>query len=71
MISEKINFVKLEKYEGGPLKFGDDTHTKICGKFSINFDGKHNTYDVLNFKILRHNLLSIGKLCRKGYHIMF
>jgi hypothetical protein len=67
MINDKIKFVKIEKYDGGCVGFGDDTSTKICGKGCIIFYSKHNTNDVYYVKGLRHNLLSVGKMCRKGY----
>lgn len=69
--SDKSKFFKLEKYEGGLVKFGDDTSAKICGKCSINFYGNHNRNDVPYVKGLRHNVLSVRKMCSKGYNIMF
>jgi hypothetical protein len=46
MNGDKSKFVKLDKYDGGLVKFGDDIGTKICAIGSISFDGKNNTYDV-------------------------
>lgn len=63
--------VKIEKYDGGLVRFGDDLGAKICGIGSISFDGKHNIEGVYYIKGLRHNLLSIGKMCSKGYNLMF
>lgn len=71
MTSDKSNFVKHEKYDGGFFRFGYDTSAKIFGKGSINFDGKHNTNDVYYVKGLKNNLLSFGKMCSKGYDIKF
>lgn len=61
MMGDKSKFIKLEKFESCLVKFHDDKSTNICGKGSINFDGKHNTDDVLFVKGLRHNLLSVAQ----------
>jgi len=61
----------LEKYDGGLVRFGDNAVGKICGKRSISFDGKHNTDNVLYVKGLKHNLLSVGQMCDKGYDLRF
>jgi len=71
MIGDKSKFIKLEKFDGGVVRFGGDEAAKICGKGSISFDGKHNTNDVLYVKGLKHNLLSVGYMCNKGCNLMF
>lgn len=60
MTDDKIKFVKLEKYDGGSVRFGDNKTTQIVGIGSISFDGKHNTNNVYFVKGLHHSLLSFG-----------
>lgn len=60
MTGDKSKFVRLEKYEGGVVKFGDDKVGIICGRGSISLDGKDNIDDVLYVECLKHNLLSVG-----------
>jgi hypothetical protein len=60
MIGDKRNFVSMENYEGGVVRFGDDKYGIIHGRGSISLDGKHNTNDFLYVEGLKHNLLSIG-----------
>ena len=43
----------------------------IKGKGSITLDGKTNIEDVFFVDGLKHNLLSVGKLVEKGYHLQF
>lgn len=50
MAGDKSNFVKLQKYDGGLIMFGDDTSTKIYGKGLIIVDGNHKIDDVIYLK---------------------
>ena len=47
MKGDKRKFVSLEKYDGGVVRFGDNTAGLIHGRRCISLDGKHNTDDVL------------------------
>jgi len=60
MTSDKSQFINFEKYEGGIMKFGDNSAGRIHGRGSISFDGKNNTNDILYVEGLKHNLLSVG-----------
>lgn len=71
MIHDKSKFVKLEKFDGGVVRFGEDHMAKIFGIGSINFDGKHNTNNVFYVKHLNHNILSVGQMCGNGYNLVF
>jgi hypothetical protein len=71
MICDNINFVSMEKYEGGVVIFGDDKASIISGRGSISLDGKHNTDDVLYVEGLKHNILSVGQIVDKGYDLQF
>ncbi|GLJ44625.1 hypothetical protein SUGI_0937950 [Cryptomeria japonica] len=50
MTGDKSKFVKLDKYDGGSVRFEDDQTTQIVGIGSISFDGKHNTNNVYYVK---------------------
>lgn len=41
----------------------------ICGKATITIDGKNKTKDLLYVKGLRYNLLSVSKICNKGFNV--
>lgn len=60
MTSDKSKFVKLNKYDGGNVRFKDDQTTQIVGIGSISFDGKHNNNNIYYLNGLHHNLLSVG-----------
>lgn len=71
IISDKSKFVKIEKYDGGVVRFGDGQTTKILGIGSISLDGKHNTDNVFYVKVLNHNLLSVVQICGNRYNFVF
>lgn len=71
MTSDKSRFVKLDKYDGGTVRFRDDQTTQIVGIDSIYFDGKHNTDNVYYVKGLNHNILSVSQMCENGYNVVF
>jgi len=60
MTGDKSKFISMERYEGGIVKFGDNSIGRICGRGSISLDGKNNTNDVLYVEGLKHNLLIVG-----------
>lgn len=38
MIGDRRNFINLNKWNGGSIKFGDEGSTQICGKGTITID---------------------------------
>jgi len=60
MTGDKDKFLDLERYEGGMVKFGDNSAGRIRGRGTISFDGKSKTGNVLYVEGLKHNLLSVG-----------
>jgi hypothetical protein len=71
MTSDRHNFVKLNKYDGGIVKFANNTPRLIIGRGPISFDGKTYIDDVLFFDGLKHNLLSVGQILDKDYRLRF
>jgi hypothetical protein len=60
MTSDKSNFVSMEMYESGVVRFGDHKVGIIHGRGSISINGNNNTNDVLYVEGLKHNILSVG-----------
>lgn len=71
MTSDKNKFVELAMFDGGVVRFGDNTPKSIIGIGSITLDGKINTDDVFLVEGLKHNLLSVSQLVGKGYILEF
>lgn len=59
MTSDKRKLVRMEKYDGGIVRFGDKKSCVICGRGLIYLDCKHNTNDVLYVEGLKNNLFSV------------
>jgi hypothetical protein len=71
IIGDQRKFVSLKK-KGGNVAFGDDSTTKILGKGTVNL-GSENVKDkkFLLVEYLKHNLLSVSKICDQGYTLTF
>jgi hypothetical protein len=71
MTGDQDKFVILKK-RGGNVAFGDDSSTKILGKGIVKL-GKENVKagKVLLVEDLKHNLLSVNKICDQGYTLTF
>ena len=71
MTGDQRKFFSLNK-KGGNVAFGDDSSTKILVKGTVNL-GSENVKErkVLLVEDLKHNLLSVSKICDQGYTLMF
>jgi hypothetical protein len=71
MTRDQSKFVSLKK-RGGNVAFGDESSTKILGKGTVNL-GRENVKEgkVLLVEDLKHNLLSVSKICDQGYTLTF
>jgi hypothetical protein len=71
MTGDQSKFVILKK-KGGPVAFGDDSSTKILGKGIVNLGSENvKAGKVLLVEYMKHNLLSISKICDQGYTLTF
>jgi hypothetical protein len=71
MIKDQSKFVILKK-KGGNVEFGDDSSTKILGKETVNLGSENvKAGKFLLVEYLKHNLLSVNKICDQGYTLMF
>lgn len=71
MTTDKSKFLKLDKYDGDSVRLEDGQTTQIVGIGSISFDGNHITYNVYYMNGLHHNILSVGKMYKNGYNVVF
>jgi hypothetical protein len=71
MIGDQRKFVILKK-RGGNVAFGDDSSTKILGKGTVKLgSGNVKAGKVLLVEYLKHNVLSVNKICDQGYTLTF
>lgn len=71
MTGEKRKFIELKKCKEGSVSIGDNTTIKICGKGILSLDGNKKKKDVLYFKRLKHDLLSVSQMCDNGHKVTF
>jgi hypothetical protein len=71
MTGDQRKFVSLKK-KGGNVTFGDDSSTKILGKGIVNL-GSENLKEgkVLLVEYMKHNILSVSKICDQVYTLTF
>jgi hypothetical protein len=71
MSGDQRKFVSLNQ-KCGNVAFGDDSSTKILGKGTVKL-GRENVKagKFLLVEYLKHNLLSVNKICDQGYTLMF
>jgi hypothetical protein len=71
MTGDQSKFVSLKK-RGGNVAFGDDSSTKILGKGTVKLGSENvKVGKVLLVEDLKHNLLSVSKICDQGYTLTF
>ena len=71
MTGDQGKFVILKK-RGGNVAFGDDSSTKILGKWTVKLGSENvKAGKVLLVEYLKHNLLSVSKICDQGYTLTF
>lgn len=72
MTGDKQKFEKLEKFEGGSVRFGNNDGAKIAGKGTVKIGhGKIKSEEVLFVVGLKHSLLSVSQICDKGNNVTF
>jgi hypothetical protein len=67
MTGDQNKFINLKKGKSGKVAFGNDSSVKILGKCVVSL-GSEN---VLLVEELKHNLLSVSKICDQGYNLKF
>jgi len=71
MTGDQDKFISLKR-KGGNVAFGDDLSAKILGKGIVQIKSKHvKANNVLLVEYLKHNLISVSKMCDQGYNLTF
>ena len=71
MTEDQDKFISLKR-KGGNVAFGDDSSAKILGEGVVELGSKNvKANNVLLVEDLKHNLLSVSKMCDQGYTLMF
>ena len=71
MTEDQDKFISLN-IKGGNVAFGDESSAKILGKGVVELERKNvKTKNVLLVEDLKHNLLSVSKICDQGYTLTF
>ena len=72
MIGDQNKFISLKGGKRGSVALGNDSTFKILGKGLLNLGNKKlKAEGVLLIEDLKHNLLSVGKMCDQGYNLRF
>jgi hypothetical protein len=72
MTRDKSKFLTLSENKSGNVTFGNDAPGKIKGKGMVSLsNSKGKSQDVLFVDGLKHNLLSVNKVCDKGCEVVF
>jgi hypothetical protein len=71
MAGDQRKIFSLKKKDGN-VAFGDESSTKILGKGTVNIRSENvKEGKVLLVEDLKHNLLSVRKICDQGYTLTF
>jgi hypothetical protein len=72
MIGDKDNFLTLKKERDGLVSFGNIHSAKIIGRGTFNIGRKDAMEEnVLLIKDMKHNLLSVSKMCDQGHTLQY
>ena len=72
MTGDKDRFMTLKKERYGSVSFGNDNSSKIIGNGIVKLRSKDaTTENVLLVKDMKHNILSVSKICDDRHIIMF
>jgi hypothetical protein len=71
MIGDRSKFEKMEKYNGGSVRFGNNDPCLIKGKGTITLSNGIKCDNAYWVEGLRHNLLSVAQLTNIGFQIEF
>jgi hypothetical protein len=71
MTRDQDKFISWKR-KGGNVAFGDDSFAKILGEGVLELGRKNvKAKNVLLVEDLKHNLLSVSKMCDQGYTLTF
>jgi hypothetical protein len=71
-MAEDQEKIIILKRKGENVAFGDDSSAKILGEGVVELRSKNvKAKNALLFEYLKHNLLSVSKMCDQGYTLTF
>jgi len=72
MIGDTKKFDFLKEKKDGTMSFGNDGSSNVIGSCTISLGSKDAlAKNVLFFENMKHNLLSVGKMCDQGHTMLF
>jgi hypothetical protein len=72
MTCDRYKFLTLIKEIDGSVSFRNDDSTKIIGKGTVIIGNKNTKEEnVLLVEDMKHNLLSVSKMCDQGHKVTF
>ena len=72
MTRDQNKFISLKKGKSGSVALGNDSTVKLLGQGVVNLGNKKLKVEgVLLIEYLKHNLLSVGKMCDQGHNLRF
>jgi hypothetical protein len=72
MTGDRDRFLTLRKERDGSVSFGNDDSAKIIGKGIVKIGNTNtNEENVLLVEDLKHNILSVSKMCDQGHKVTF
>jgi hypothetical protein len=70
MTGDQDKFINLKR-KGGNVAFGDESSAKILGEGVLELEKNVKEKNVTLVEDLKHNLLSVSKMCDQGYTLTF
>ena len=71
MTGNRSLFTSLESYDGGSVKFGDESKLNIVGKGTVSIPSMSTLSNVFLVNGLKAILLSISQLCDSHHEVHF
>ena len=71
MLGDELKFAFLTRRKGGYITFRDNGKGRIIGHGSTSNNSSSLIENILIVDGLKHNLLSISQLCKKGFKVIF
>ncbi|XP_059073266.1 uncharacterized protein LOC131874064 [Cryptomeria japonica] len=71
MTGDRNKFLHFENFDGGFVRFGDNSGAFVRGKGTLLLNDDTPIHDVYFVEGLKHNLLSVSQICDSGYNVSF
>jgi hypothetical protein len=72
MTGNQNKFSSLKKTKSGSVSFGNESFVKVLGKGVVSLGSENlKATNVLLVEYLKHNFLSVNKICDQIYNLKF